>query len=74
MPRNLKLAGFGLVVLLAILSTAVNAPHLQLHLCNAVREKGEYAGYILINASTHNYCVLGFAMDKAFWLPKNAQE
>jgi hypothetical protein len=74
MTRNLKLAGFGLVVLLAILSTALNAPHLQLHLCNAVRGKGEYTGYILINPSTQNYCVLGFAMDKAFWPPKNAQE
>jgi hypothetical protein len=35
-----------------------------------VRGSSEYTGGILVNASTQNYCVLGFVLDSAFWPPR----
>ena len=39
----------------------------------SVRGETEYTGAILINSSTHQYCVLGFALDQAFWPARRQQ-
>lgn len=40
-----------------------------------IRGVSEYTGAILVNVSSQNYCVIAFAMDRAFWPPqKKAQE
>jgi hypothetical protein len=42
----------------------------RLHLSRSVRGENKYSSRIAINSSSTHYCVIGWALDRAFWPPR----